>query len=53
MSISHHSGAKGLESLSCLKYNVLKRKNVLTLESNAGKNSDYMKKSLKLKFLRI
>ncbi len=47
MSISHQSGARGLESLRCLKYYVLKRINRLTLGLNAAKNTDYMKKSLK------
>ncbi len=54
MSISPHSGARWIQRLPCLKYfNVLKRKNRLTLGLNAAKNNDYMKKSLKWKFLRI
>ncbi len=53
MSSSHQSGVRGLEKLPCLKYNVLKRENRLTLRLNAAKNTDYTKKILKWKLLRI
>ncbi len=42
-------GARGLERFPCLKYNVLTRKNRLTLGQNIAKNSDFMKKKLKVK----
>ncbi len=45
MSISRQSGARGLESLPYLKYNVLKLENRLTLGLNATKNTDCMRKA--------
>ncbi len=53
MCISLQSGATALERLPCLKYNVLKRENRLTLALNTAKKIDYMKKHLKLKLSRI
>ncbi len=47
MSVSRQSGARGLEKLLCLRYNVLKWENRLTEGLNTTKNSDFMKKSLK------
>ncbi len=48
MSISPQNGASGFERSPCLKYyNILKLENGLSLEHNAAKNTDYMKKRLK------
>ncbi len=52
MSISLQSGAMKLESLTYLKYNVLKWKNRLTLGISAAKNTDCMKKKLELKVVK-
>ncbi len=50
-SISCQSGARGLESFPCLKYNVLKWENRFTYGLEAAKNSDYMKEKLEVKFV--
>ncbi len=48
MSITHQSGARGLERLILSKYNiVLKLKITLNLRLNAAKNTHHSKKSFK------
>ncbi len=54
MSISSRSGVSGLKRLLRSKYyNVPKGENRLTLNHNVAKNSDYMKKNLMWKLLKI
>ncbi len=48
MCTSFQSGAKGLQRLICFKYYiVLKWKSKFSLELNAAKNSQYMRKGFK------